>query len=163
MLVALVPFDPRRCMTKPFHLPAVALALSLAVPGSAAAARWEKVGDTSFASVYVDRDSLQRNGNEVRAALEWRWRNPTEVPDTNGARTYRLERQVQLSNCTNRGYAVLEGTRYADERGIEPVSTYQHEERLLPWMEARPRTIRDIVIGHVCRAAPQRKKDPAPR
>jgi hypothetical protein len=145
-------------MTKPFRLPAAALALTLALPGIAAAAQWEKVGDTSFASVYVDRDSLQRNGNEVRAALEWRWRNPTDVPDTNGAKTYRLERQVQLSNCTNRGYAVLEGTRYADERGIDLVSTYQHEERLLPWMEARPRTIRDIVIGYVCRAAPQRQK-----
>ena len=148
-------------MTKPFRLPAVALVLSLALPGIAAAAQWEKVGDTSFASVYVDRDSLQRSGSEVRAALEWRWRNPTEVPDSNGAKTYRLERQVQLSNCTNRGYAVLEGTRYADERGIDLVSTYQHEERLLPWMEARPRTIRDIVIGHVCRAAPQRRKPSA--
>ena len=127
----------------------------------AAAVQWDKVGDTSLASVYVDRDSLQRSGNEVRAALEWRWHSPTEVPDSNGAKTYRLERQVQLSNCTNRGYAVLEGTRYADARGIEPVSTYQHDERLLPWMEARPRTIRDIVIGHVCRAAPLRRKAPA--
>ena len=145
-------------MTKPFRLPALTLALTVALPGVADAVQWDKVGDTSLASVYVDRDSMQRRGNEVRAALEWRWHTPTEVPDSNGTRTYRLERQVQLSNCTNRGYAVLEGTRYADERGVEPVSTYQHEERQLPWMEARPRTIRDIVIGHVCNAAPQRRK-----
>ena len=149
-------------MTKPFRLPAAVLALTLALPGLAFAVQWDKVGDTSLASVYVDRDSMQRRGNEVRAALEWRWRSPAEVPDSNGALTYRLERQVQLSNCTNRGYAVLEGTRYADERGIDLVSTYQHEERLLPWMEARPRTIRDIVIGYVCRAAPQRNKAAAP-
>ena len=148
-------------MTKPFRLPAFTLALSMALPGVASAVQWDKVGDTSLASVYVDRDSMQRRGNEVRAALEWRWRSPAEVPDSNGALTYRLERQVQLSNCTNRGYAVLEGTRYADERGVEPVSTYQHEERQLPWMEARPRTIRDVVIGHVCNAAPQGRKPSA--
>lgn len=148
-------------MTKPFRLPAIGLALTLALPGVAGAVQWDKVGDTSLASVYVDRDSMQRRGNEVRAALEWRWHSPTEVPDSNGTRSYRLERQVQLSNCTNRGYAVLEGTRYADERGVELVSTYQHEERQLPWMEARPRTIRDVIIGHVCNAAPQRRKPAA--
>lgn len=148
-------------MTKPFRLPAIGLALTLALPGVAGAVQWDKVGDTSLASVYVDRDSMQRRGNEVRAALEWRWHSPTEVPDSNGTRSYRLERQVQLSNCTNRGYAVLEGTRYADERGVELVSTYQHEERQLPWMEARPRTIRDVIIGHVCNAAPQRRKPSA--
>jgi len=145
-------------MTKLLCLPVLTSTLTLALPGVADAVQWDKVGDTSLASVYVDRDSMQRRGNEVRAALEWRWHTATEVPDSNGTRTYRLERQVQLSNCTNRGYAVLEGTRYADERGVEPVSTYQHEERQLPWMEARPRTIRDIVIGHVCNAAPQRRK-----
>jgi hypothetical protein len=125
----------------------------LAVAGQ----QWDKVGDTTLASVYVDKDSMRRSGNEVRAALEWRWFSPAEVPDTNGAKTYRLERQVQISNCSNRSFAVAEGTRYADERGIDLVSSYKHDERSLPYSEARARTIRDTIIAHVCRAAPAEK------
>lgn len=136
----------------------LAIAAALAAPALAAAAQWDKVGDTALASVYVDKDSMRRSGTEVRATLEWRWYSPTEVPDTNGAKTYRLERQVQVSNCANRAYAVAEGNRYSDERGIELVSSYKYEERSLPYSEARARTIRDTIIAYVCRAAPAEKK-----
>jgi hypothetical protein len=141
-----------------FSLRPIAFAACLLAPVLACAGGWDKVGDTSMNSVYVDKDSMRRNGTEVRASLEWRWNSPTEVPDTNGTRTYRLERQVQISNCANRSYAVLEGVRYADERGIEPVSTYKYEERMLPYSQARSRTIRDTIIAYVCKAAPAEKK-----
>lgn len=133
-------------------------AVALLAPALAFAGGWDKVGDTTLASVYVDKDSMQRSGTEVRASLEWRWNTPTEVPDTNGTRTYRLERQVQISNCANRSYAVAEGIRYADERGIEPVSNYKYDERMLPYSIARARTIRDTIIAHVCKSAPPEKK-----
>ena len=136
---------------------ALALVAALACPALVAAAQWDKVGDTTLASVYVDKDSMRRSGNEVRASLEWRWFSPTEVPDTAGAKTYRLERQVQISNCANRSFAIPEGNRYSDERGIELVSSYRYDERSLPYSEARARTIRDVIIGHVCRAAPAEK------
>ena len=131
----------------------------LTLPAAASAGSgWDKVGDTTLASVYVDKDSMQRSGTEVRASLEWRWNAPTEVPDTNGTRTYRLERQVQISNCANRSYAVAEGVRYADERGIDQVSAYKYEERMLPYSIARSRTIRDTIISYVCKTAPAEKK-----
>ena len=142
-------------------LRALAFVAALACPALVAAAQWDKVGDTTLASVYVDKDSMRRSGNEVRASLEWRWFSPTEVPDTAGAKTYRLERQVQISNCANRSFAIAEGNRYSDERGIELVSSYRYDERSLPYSEARARTIRDVIIGHVCRAAPAEKTAPA--
>lgn len=134
--------------------------LALLAPALAGAAQWEKVGDTALASVYVDKDSLRRDGTQVRANLEWRWTSPTEVPDSSGEKMYRLERQVQISNCSNRSYAVPEGMRYADERGIDLVSSYQHDERQLPYMQARARTIRDTLIAYACRTAPVEKKKP---
>jgi hypothetical protein len=143
---------------RPVHA-ALLAAAALALPGVAAATQYEKVGETKMASVYVDKDSIRRNGNEVRASLEWRWFGPTEVPDGEG-KTYRLERQVQISNCTNRGYAIPEGNRYADERGVELVSTYSYPERFLPWYEARPKTIRDTIVSHVCRVAPPQAQPP---
>ncbi|MEP7303623.1 MAG: surface-adhesin E family protein, partial [Caldimonas sp.] len=107
------------------HVRSSLLALAcLAAPALAFAAKWEKVGDAGPVAVYVDKDSVRRSGVEARAALEWRWTRLTDVPGADPPRQYRLERQVQISNCRNRSYAVAEGTRYADERGLDPVSSY---------------------------------------
>ncbi len=130
-------------------------AFALAAPMLASAApKWEMTGDSGKVSVWVDRNSMKRNGNEVRANLEWRWVQPIEVPDTHGAKTYRLERQVQISNCSTQSFAIVEGTRYADAGGFDAVGSYQFDDTLLRWGDAPSRTIRGGVIDHVCRNAP---------
>ena len=136
------------------------LAALCGAPAFAAAATWDKVGDTGLATVYIDKDSVRRSGSEARAALEWRWNSPTEVPDSGGAKHYRLERQVQISNCTNGGYAVAEGARYADARGTDLVSSYKYDEQSLPYMEARPKTIRETIVQQVCKMLPATPKKP---
>ena len=109
----------------------------LALPGLALAAKWEKVGEAGPVQVYVDKESIRKNGTEARADLEWRWSRPTEVPDADPPRQYRLERQVQISNCSNRAYAVAEGTRYADDRGLDPVVELQ-VRRAVAAVQRRP-------------------------
>jgi hypothetical protein len=133
----------------------------LAAPGLALAAKWEKVGESGPVQVWVDKESIRKAGSEARANLEWRWSRPTNVPDADPPRQYRLERQVQISNCANRAYAVAEGTRYADERGLEPVSSYKYDELALPYSVAPARSVRDLVVSYVCTApvaAPPAKK-----
>ena len=133
----------------------------LASPGLALAAKWEKVGEAGPVQVYVDKESIRKSGPEARANLEWRWSRPTDVPDANPPRQYRLERQVQISNCSNRAYAVSEGTRYADDRGLDPVSSYKYDELSLPYSVAPSRSVRDLVVTYVCTtpvAAPPAKK-----
>ena len=132
----------------------------LALPGLALAAKWEKVGEAGPVQVYVDKDSIRKNGIEARANLEWRWSRPTDVPDASPPRQYRLERQVQISNCTNGGYAVAEGARYADARGTDLVSSYKYDEQSLPYMEARPKTIRETIVQQVCKMLPATPKKP---
>jgi len=138
-------------------IPIVALCCT---PTFVGAVTWDKIGDTGLASVYIDKDSVRRSGSEARAALEWRWNSPTEVPDSGGAKHYRLERQVQISNCTNGGYAVAEGARYADARGTDLVSSYKYDERALPYMEARPKTIRETIVQQVCKAVEAQVRKP---
>jgi hypothetical protein len=142
-------------MNARFALLAAPLAASLVgvAPPAFAAPNLVKVGDTGKVSVWVDKESIRRTGTQARAALEWRWTQATPVPDQ-PARMYRLERQVQLSNCENKSYAVAEGTHYADDRGIEPVGSYKYEEALLPYSVAPARTIRDAVVTYVCQATP---------
>ena len=133
----------------------------LAAPGLALAAKWEKVGESGPVQVWVDKDSIRKSGNEARANLEWRWSRPANVPDADPPRQYRLERQVQISNCSNRAYAVAEGTRYADDRGLDPVSSYKYDELSLPYSVAPARSVRDLVVTYVCTApvaAPPAKK-----
>ena len=132
----------------------------LAVPGLASAAKWEKVGEAGPVQVFVDKDSIRKTGSEARANIEWRWSKPTNVPDSDPPRQYRLERQVQISNCSNRAYAVAEGTRYSDDRGLEPVSSYKYDELSLPYSVAPARSVRDLVVTYVCTApaaAPAKK------
>ena len=136
-----------------------ALALTLAavtlpaLATAAAAASLVPVGTAGAVTAYVDKDSIRRNGSQVRAALEWRWSKPAELPD-NPAKTYRLERQVQLANCANKSYAVVEGTHYADERGSDLVSSYASDEKSMAWLVPPARTIRANVVSFVCEAAP---------
>jgi hypothetical protein len=124
-----------------------------AAPPAFAAPNLVKVGDTGKVSVWVDKESIRRSGTQARANLEWRWTQPTQIPDK-PERMYRLERQVQIANCDNKSYAVAEGTHYADDRGIEPVGGYKHEESLLPYSIAPARTIRDTVVTFVCQWTP---------
>jgi hypothetical protein len=133
----------------------------LAAPGLALAAKWEKVGESGPVQVWVDKESIRKSGTEARANLEWRWSRPTDVPDADPPRQYRLERQVQISNCSNRAYAVSEGTRYADDRGLDPVSSYKYDELSLPYSVAPARSVRDLVVTYTCTApaaAPPAKK-----
>ena len=133
----------------------LAVALALAAPSLASAATWVKAGDVGRVAVWVDKDSIRRTGNQARANLEWRWLQPTELPGSDPVRSYRLERQVQIANCENRGYAVAEGTHYADERGTDPVGSYKHDETALPYMVAPARTIREAAVLYVCQASLQ--------
>ena len=131
----------------------LAAATAVALAGAAmpaAAANLVKIADTGSAAVYVDRDSIRRNGPLARAALEWRWAKATEVSD-NPQRSYRMERQVQVANCDNKSYAVAEGTQYADDRGVDPVNSYKNDEQAL-------RTIRDAAVVYVCAYVPPAKK-----
>ena len=129
----------------------------LSAPALAVAAKWEKVGDAGPVAVYVDRDSIRKSGTEARAALEWRWTKLVDVPNADPPRQYRLERQVQISNCSNRSFAVAEGTRYADERGTDLVSSYKYDESSLPYTVVVPRTVRDQVVSYVCTYEPPKK------
>jgi hypothetical protein len=129
----------------------------LAAPALCFAAKWEKVGDAGPVAVFVDRDSIRKSGTEARAWLEWRWTKLVDVPNADPPRQYRLERQVQISNCSNRSYAVSEGTRYADERGTDPVGSYKYDESALPYSVAVPRTVRDQVVSYVCTYEPPKK------
>ena len=129
----------------------------LAAPALAFAAKWEKVGDAGPVAVYVDKESLRRSGTDTRAQLEWRWTRLTDVPGADPPKQYRLERQLQITNCSNRSYAVAEGTRYADDRGLDPVSSYKYDESALSYSVPTPRTVRDSVVTYVCAAEPAKK------
>ena len=150
-LPLLLPFRRRSVSARslPFF---IALACMLA-PAAAPAAQWEKVGDTGVVAAFVDRDSVRRSGSEARAWVEWRWAEPADDPGSNPPRRYRLERQMQISRCDDKSYAAAEGTRYADERGTEPVSSYKRDESSLAWYPAPPRTIRAAVLDRVCSLA----------
>ncbi len=138
----------------------IVLLLAAALPSIACAAKWERVADTGQAAAYVDRESIHKSGNQVRAAVEWRWRKPAETSESGTPRQYVMERQVQVANCDSRSYAVAEGTRYSDTAGTDPVGSYKNDDATLPFTVAPPRSIRDNVVVFVCNASPTGAKKP---
>lgn len=134
---------------------------AVALPAVAGAAKWERVADTGAAAAYVDRDSLRRNGNQVRGMVEWRWPRPVETNVSGSPRQYVMERQVQVANCDSRSYAVAEGTRYSDVAGNDPIGSFKYDEATLPYMVAPARSISNTVVLHLCAAAPAATTTPA--
>lgn len=56
---------------------------------SAGAATWVEIGSSDSVVVFVDKDSLRRNGSKVRSWLKWEWAEPVEVPNVFPIKRYR--------------------------------------------------------------------------
>jgi hypothetical protein len=81
----------------------------LAFPTLANASTWVEIGGNDAVVVFVDRDSLRRSGTKVKSWLKWQWSKPIEVPDTYPVKLYQLERQLQVSDCSNSNLAIAQG------------------------------------------------------
>jgi hypothetical protein len=81
----------------------------LAFPTLSNASTWVEIGGNDAVVVFVDRDSLRRSGTKVKSWLKWQWSKPIEVPDTYPVKLYQLERQLQVSDCSNSNLAIAQG------------------------------------------------------
>lgn len=124
----------------------------LAFPALATAATWVEIGGNDAVVVFVDRDSLRRNGTKVKSWLKWQWSKPTEVPDTYPPKLYQLERQLQVSDCANNNLAIAQGVMYSDASGNEVVASYTYQEKTWRFTEVVPETIGESIIKFVCKA-----------
>ena len=122
------------------------------------AANWIDVGGNDEVTVYVDTDSIRRNGSRVKTWLKWNWQNPQNIPSTYPIKTYLSEKQLQVSDCKNGTLAIAQGIRYAALDDTDLVDSYTVEERAWKFSEAAPETIGESLIKFACKTpSPKRK------
>lgn len=124
----------------------------LVFTAEASAANWVEVGGSDAVVVSVDTESLRRSGTQVRSWLKWQWSKPLDVPNTYPVKQYKLERQLQVSDCKNRTFAIAQGVRYSDETGNDVVDSYIVAEKSWQFSEAVPETLGESIVRYVCKA-----------
>lgn len=122
------------------------------------AANWVDVGGSDEVTVFVDTESIRRNGTRVKTWLKWKWQNPQVVPGAYPAKTYQSEKQLQVSDCKNGSLAIAQGIRYSDPDDGDVVDSYSIEERAWKFSEAAPETIGESLIKFACKSSPLKRK-----
>lgn len=130
----------------------VALSLLANIGTLAHATRWVDVAGNSEVTVFVDVDSIRRDGNQVRTWLKWQWNLNQEVPDSYPPKKYLLERQLQVSDCKHRTLAIAQGVRYSDKDGADAVSSYTVDRTHWQFSDVVPETIGETIVQFACKA-----------
>lgn len=136
----------------------VAFVSAIAAAQPVCAATWVSIADASGVEVFVDVDSIRVTGPQVRTWLKWEWEKPFELKHLVPVRSYKLEKQLQVSNCVDRTLAISQGTRYAELDGKDVVESYSIPK--LEFTEAVPESIGESIIKFACtnRSRPAKKR-----
>jgi len=132
--------------------------LALIVSANANAASWVEISGSDAVVVSVDTESLRRTGTKVKSWLQWQWSQPVDVPNTYPVKWYKLERQLQVSDCKANTLAIAQGVRYADLSGNDVVDSYTIEEKFWQFSESVPETMGESIIKYVCKATTSKRK-----
>lgn len=132
--------------------------LTLIISANANAANWVEIAGNDAVVVSVDTDSLRRTGAKVKSWLQWQWSRPIDVPNTYPVKYYKLEKQLQVSDCKVNTLAIAQGVRYADLSGSEIVDSYTIEEKFWKFSEPAPETIGESIIKYVCNVTSSKRK-----
>ncbi len=122
------------------------------------AANWVDVAGNDEVTVFVDTESVRKNGTRVKTWLKWKWQKPQDVPGAYPLRTYQSEKQLQVSDCRNGTLAIAQGIRYAGPDDGDVVDSYTIEERGWKFSEAAPETIGETLVKFACKAATPKRK-----
>ena len=137
---------------------ALLFAASLFSTFSATASNWIRIGQNAEVIVFTDTDSLRRVGPKVRSWQRYEWTKPMAVPALIAEdKKFRMERQLQLTNCDERSYVILQGLRYEDKDGTTLVHAFTDEEKDLKYEEPAPDTIGESLIRFACSVVPKRQ------
>ena len=80
------------------------------------------------------------------------------MPDTYPVKLYQLERQLQVSDCSNSNLAIAQGVMYSDASGNAVVASYTYQEKTWRFAEAVPETIGESIIKFVCKVTDPTKR-----
>ena len=151
---------PRRHRTPlPTTLPSILLLFLFVGPGTSAfAANWVDIAGNNEVTVFIDTDSIRRNGTRVKTWLKWQWIKEQDIPNSYPPKRYLSEKQLQVSDCQRRTLAIAQGVRYSNAEGTDVIDSYAVEERKWQFTEVVPETIGETIVRVACKPSAKRSK-----
>ena len=135
-------------------LTAVAAAFVAAMlPAQASAqANWEEIAASDSKEVFVNLNSLQRNGQIVSASVKENFVAPQPAKKD---KTYMSAKNVYHFDCVNRKVAYKSMKAYPQlELQGEPVQKAEFKDKNLIWRDAPERSMDAALLEYVCAKAP---------
>jgi S1-C subfamily serine protease len=141
------------------RLAPLALGLWLALAGAAAAEQWVEVSASKDRRIYVDRDSVRREGALIRAMIRGDFARP--VKDKTFSRPFSRIVLERVDDCA-KGLAAAASAAYFDAKG-ELIESYDYEKAGLEFQSDAPGSMGVEVRDYVCgEAAPAPATTAAP-
>lgn len=141
--------------------PAAVAALVLAalpVPASAQA-NWEEIAASDSKEVFVNLNTLQRNGGIVSAAVKENFVAPQPAKKD---KTYLSAKNIYHFDCANRKVAYKSMKLYPQlELQGEPLQKTEFKDKNLIWRDAPERSMDAALLEYVCAKAPPGTAAPA--
>ncbi|HSQ70508.1 MAG TPA: surface-adhesin E family protein [Steroidobacteraceae bacterium] len=123
----------------------------LSAPASAQA-NWEEIAASDSKEVFVNLNSLQRNGEIVSATVKENFVAPQPAKKD---KTYLSAKNAYRFDCANRkvAYKSMKAYPQAELQG-EPVQKAEFKDKNLIWRDAPERSMDAALLDYVCTKAP---------
>ena len=132
--------------------------IMLGTPLLAGATNWVQIGSTNEVSLLIDKDSIRKNGKNVKAWAMWQYSQPQELPYLNPKKYYLSQKVLEVFDCVNVKFGASQIIDYADLNGGDVVDIVSTDEHLIKSIEPAPDTIGESLLNYVCNAAKKKKK-----
>jgi hypothetical protein len=131
---------------------AAALLVTTSPTPASAQANWEEIAASDSKEVFVNLNSLQRNGQIVSASVKENFVAPQPAKKD---KTYMSAKNVYHFDCVNRKVAYKSMKAYPQlELQGEPVQKAEFKDKNLIWRDAPERSMDAALLEYVCAKAP---------
>lgn len=121
--------------------------------GFANASDWVEVAGGDKLTIQIDRQSLQRNGDEIKVWDKWSYASPQQLEKAGRTKTYQTARNLVVYNCKKRTLKLLQSDKYADTQMGTKVDEFHINEVLADSIDLPPDSVGEAVFECVCQSA----------
>jgi hypothetical protein len=116
----------------------------------ALAAKWLAITRTEDSSIFLDAESVRRDGAHMRAWFLWDYANVKEMEGP-AHQAYVSVKSVSLFDCRKKQRAVVEAFYYAQRLGVgRPVGKAIMPARKITFDDVIPGTVGELMLNAVC-------------
>lgn len=121
------------------------------IPATASASNWVEAAVNDNVIVYIDKQSLRRAGQKVKAWVKWEFTKPKELAGTFPKQMYQASKELSIYNCADRTTLTLQATRYTEIEMVTVVEDISIKDIPSSYYEVAPDTIGEALLEFSCR------------